>query len=113
MDGARVSILSDGAGDPGCLDREPDHAVSSELFLARQAEMLRGPSALLYGASGSGGIVNILDDKIATEYPDRDLQGSAMLQAGTAAREKTGAFSLTGATRLPQACWAWCCMPRA
>ena len=102
MDGARVSILSDGAEIQDASTVSPDHAVSSEPFLSRQAELLRGPSALLYGASGSGGIVNILDDKIATEYPDRNLQGSAMLQAGTAAREKTGAFSLTGATRLPQ-----------
>ena len=96
MDGPRVKVLSDGAELHDASTISPDHAVVSEPMLATQIEVLRGPSALLYGAGAVGGVVNVLDGKIPTAIPQKGYEGSAELRANTGAREGTGAFSLTG-----------------
>ena len=98
MDGARVSILSDGSDLQDASTVSPDHAVTSEPMLARQIEVLRGPSALLYSAGAMGGVVNVLDNKIPTAVPANGIEGSAQLQGSTADGQAAGAFSLTGAT---------------
>ncbi|MDP3246096.1 MAG: TonB-dependent receptor, partial [Polaromonas sp.] len=98
MDGPRVKVLSDGAELHDASTISPDHAVVSEPLLATQIEVLRGPSALLYGAGAVGGVVNVLDGKIPTAIPQKGYEGSAELRANTGAREATGAFSLTGGT---------------
>ncbi|MEG0557110.1 MAG: TonB-dependent receptor plug domain-containing protein, partial [Comamonas sp.] len=97
MDGARVSILSDGSELLDASTVSPDHAVTSEPMLATQMEVLRGPSALLYSAGAMGGVVNVLDGKIPTARPEKAIEGSAQLQGSTAAGQTAGAFSLTGA----------------
>ena len=100
MDGARVSILSDGSELLDASTISPDHAVTSEPLLASQIEVLRGPSALLYSPGAMGGVVNVLDGKIPTRVPEKGVEGSAEVQAGTAAGMSAGAFSLTTATPL-------------
>ncbi|MBO1925706.1 hypothetical protein J4711_13535 [Staphylococcus epidermidis] len=42
----------------------------------------------------------MLDNKIPAQAPDKGLEGSAEVQAGTAAGMSAGAFSLTTATPL-------------
>jgi iron complex outermembrane receptor protein len=96
MDGPRVKILSDGAELHDASTVSPDHAVVSEPLLATQVEVLRGPSALVYGAGAVGGVVNVLDGKVPTAVPEKGIEGQAELRAGTGAREKAGAFALTG-----------------
>ncbi|MFN7153906.1 MAG: TonB-dependent receptor domain-containing protein [Acidovorax sp.] len=98
MDGPRVKVLSDGAELHDASTISPDHAVVSEPLLATQIEVLRGPSALLYGAGAVGGVVNVLDGKIPTAIPQKGYEGSAELRANSGASEKAGAFSLTGGT---------------
>ncbi len=98
MDGPRVKVLSDGAELHDASTISPDHAVVSEPLLATQIEVLRGPSALIYGNGAVGGVVNVLDGKIPTAVPAKGLEGSAELRANTGAREGAGAFSLTGGT---------------
>ena len=96
MDGPRVKVLSDGAEIHDASTISPDHAVTSEPMLATQIEVLRGPSALVYGAGAVGGAVNVLDGKIPTAIPAKGYEGSAELRANTGAREAAGAFALTG-----------------
>lgn len=96
MDGARVKVLSDGAQVQDASTVSPDHAVASEPLLATQIEVLRGPSALLYGGGAVGGVVNVMDAKVPVAIPAKGLEGSAQLRGSTAAREGAGAFSLTG-----------------
>lgn len=98
MDGPRVKVLSDGAELHDASTISPDHAVVSEPLLATQIEVLRGPSALVYGNGAVGGVVNVLDGKIPTAVPEKGYEGSAELRANTGAREGAGAFSLTGGT---------------
>ena len=96
MDGPRVQILTDGSEVQDASSVSPDHAVVVEPMLARQIEVLRGPSALIHGGGAIGGVVNVLDNKIPTALPEKGIAGSAELRGATAAREKTGAFELTG-----------------
>ena len=96
MDGPRVKVLSDGAELHDASTISPDHAVASEPMLATQIEVLRGPSALVYGGGAVGGVVNVLDGKVPTAIPKKGYEGSAELRANTGAREGAGAFSLTG-----------------
>ncbi|MBS0610668.1 MAG: TonB-dependent receptor [Proteobacteria bacterium] len=95
MDGARVRVLSDGSELQDASTVSPDHAVTSEPLLATQIEVLRGPSALVYGAGAVGGVVNVLDAKVPTAIPEKGYEGSAELRAGSAARESAGAVALT------------------
>lgn len=96
MDGPRVKILSDGAEVQDASSMSPDHAVGFEPLLAERIEVLRGPSALAYGGGAVGGVVNILDRKIPVRLPARPVEGSLELRANTAAREKAGAFEVSG-----------------
>ena len=96
MDGPRVRVLSDGSELHDASTVSPDHAVAAEPLLATQVEVLRGPSALVYGGGAVGGVVNVLDGKVPTAVPDKGYEGSAELRAGSAAREKAGAVALTG-----------------
>ncbi|WP_087745865.1 MULTISPECIES: TonB-dependent receptor domain-containing protein [unclassified Acidovorax] len=96
MDGPRVKVLSDGAELHDASTISPDHAVVSEPMLATQIEVLRGPSALVYGNGAVGGVVNVLDGKVPTAIPQKGVEGSAELRANTGAGEGAGAFSLTG-----------------
>ncbi|MDD2547639.1 MAG: TonB-dependent receptor [Burkholderiaceae bacterium] len=95
LDGPRVKLLSDGAEMHDASTVSPDHAVVSEPLLATQIEVLRGPSALLYGGGAVGGVVNVLDGKIPTAIPAKGYEGSAELRANSGAREGAGAFQLT------------------
>ncbi|HCL85570.1 MAG TPA: TonB-dependent receptor [Comamonadaceae bacterium] len=96
MDGPRVKVLADGAEVHDASTVSPDHAVVAEPLLATQVEVLRGPSALVYGAGAVGGVVNVLDGKVPTAIPEKGYEGSAELRAGSAAHEKAGAFAITG-----------------
>ncbi|WP_051603059.1 TonB-dependent receptor domain-containing protein [Simplicispira psychrophila] len=96
MDGPRVKVLSDGAELHDASTISPDHAVVSEPMLATHIEVLRGPSALVYGAGAVGGAVNVLDSKIPTAIPPKGYEGSAELRASSGAREAAAALSLTG-----------------
>ncbi|SFC65448.1 TonB-dependent receptor domain-containing protein [Massilia yuzhufengensis] len=96
MDGPRVKILSDGSEIQDASTISPDHAVAFEPVLAERIEVLRGPSALAYGGGAVGGVVNILDRKIPTQVPSKAVEGSMEMRANSVAREKTGAFELTG-----------------
>ncbi len=96
MDGARVKVLTDGAALHDASTVSPDHAVALEPLLATQVEVLRGPSALVYGAGAVGGVVNVLDGKVPTAIPARGHEGSAEVRAASASGERAGAVAITG-----------------
>ncbi|MDX3893954.1 TonB-dependent receptor domain-containing protein [Pusillimonas sp.] len=91
----RVKVLSDGSEIVDASGVSPDHVVTADTLLARRVEILRGPSALLYGGGAIGGVVNVLDDKIPTEIPEDGLSGSVEVLGATAAKERAGAVGLT------------------
>jgi iron complex outermembrane receptor protein len=83
--GPRVLVLSNGVGMIDASALSPDHQVANDPQEAERIEVLRGPSALAYGGSAIGGIVNIIDDRISSTKVD-GLHGR-MLVSGTTVDE--------------------------
>lgn len=69
LEGARVQILQNGLSVNDVSSISPDHAVASPTQNIRQIEILRGSSALMYGSGSSGGLINVINDRIATSLP--------------------------------------------
>ncbi len=63
--GPRVQVLTNGIGQIDASGISPDHQVASDPQEAERIEVLRGPSALAYGGSAIGGIVNVIDHRIS------------------------------------------------
>jgi iron complex outermembrane recepter protein len=95
LDGPRVRVLSDGSEIMDASTVSPDHAVAAEPMLLKRVEILRGPSALAYGGGATGGVVNLIDERIPTEIPRKGVEGSLELRGNTAANEAAGAFGVT------------------
>jgi len=70
LSGPRVQVLTNGVGMIDASGLSPDHQVASDPQEAERIEVLRGPSALAYGGSAIGGIVNIIDNRIPSKYVD-------------------------------------------
>lgn len=96
--GPRVQVLTNGVGQIDASGLSPDHQVASDPQEAERIEVLRGPSALAYGGSAIGGIVNVIDERIPSKFEagvhgralasyatgDEGRQASAALKAGVA-----------------------------
>ena len=68
--GDRVRVLLNGVGSIDASSASPDHAVAAEPAQAESIEVIRGAAILRYGSSGAGGIVNVIDGRIPSEFPD-------------------------------------------
>ena len=64
-------ILIDGIGTLDLSASDPDHAVTINPLTAERIEVLRGPSALLFGSSAIGGVVNVIDTRIPRQRAGR------------------------------------------
>ena len=97
LEGARVQILQNGLSVNDVSSISADHAVASPIQNARQIEILRGASALAYGSGSSGGLINVVNDRIATTLPD-ELTGALNTNYETANQGKTAGIVLDGST---------------
>jgi len=69
LGGDRVLVLTDGLATLDASGLSEDHAVAIDPALADQVEVVRGPAALLYGTGASGGIVNVVTNRIHEGVP--------------------------------------------
>jgi iron complex outermembrane recepter protein len=101
LDGDRIRVLSNGAAASDASGLSFDHAVADSPLAAESIEILRGPAALMYGGSAVGGVVNLIDNRIANEA-QFDAKGGTLgrVQLGTATgnRERSGAALLETGT---------------
>jgi iron complex outermembrane receptor protein len=67
----RVQILQNGLSVNDLSSLSNDHGVASSLQNASQIQILRGAAALMYGSGSSGGLVNIVNDRIPTALPEQ------------------------------------------
>jgi iron complex outermembrane receptor protein len=95
--GERVRVLTDGIGSLDVSNTSVDHAVAINPLTADRIEVLRGPSALLFGSSAIGGVVNVIDARIPRRVPDEAVHAEGMLTYGSAANE----VSLNGGVDVP------------
>lgn len=91
----RIKILSDGSEILDASGISPDHAITTEPLLLETIEVLRGPSALLYGGGAINGAVNLIDRKVPTVLPHNGIEGAAELRVGTADRERSAVGGIT------------------
>ena len=89
LSGDRVRVLTDGIGSLDLASSGPDHAIAINPITAERIEVLRGPSALLFGSSAIGGVVNVIDARIPRKMPNAPLGADALLSYGSAADERS------------------------
>jgi iron complex outermembrane receptor protein len=89
LSGDRVRVLTDGIGTLDLSGSGPDHAIAINPITAERIEVLRGPSALLFGSSAIGGVVNVIDSRIPRHSPDGPVGVDAILSYGSAANERS------------------------
>lgn len=94
LGGSRVRITEDGLNSLDASALSPDHAVSAEPLLIDRIEILRGPSNLIYGSTASGGVVNLIDNRIPEQR--RDFGGAIELRGNSVSDERTGVARLDG-----------------
>ena len=94
LQGERVRVLIDGIGSIDVSNTSVDHAVAINPLTADRIEVLRGPSALLYGSSAIGGVVNVLDSRIPRKVPTEPVHVSGIATYGSAADERSASASV-------------------
>jgi iron complex outermembrane receptor protein len=65
--GKRVEILQNNSIIADVSDTSADHAIATESMLADRIEILRGPATLRYGSGATGGVVNVINNRIHSE----------------------------------------------
>jgi iron complex outermembrane receptor protein len=94
LQGERIRVLTDGIGAFDVSNTSVDHAVVIDPLLAERIEVLRGPSALLFGSSAIGGVVNVIETRIPRSVPERGFRASAIGTYGSASEERSGGGSV-------------------
>lgn len=94
LQGERVRVLTDGIGSFDVSNTSVDHAVAINPLTADRIEVLRGPSALLFGSSAIGGVVNVIDSRIPRRVPTEPVHVAALGTYGSAANERTGSAAV-------------------
>ena len=112
MDGDRIRILQNSGANMDVSGLSFDHAVPIDPLTTERIEILRGPATLLYGGSAIGGVVNVIDNRIARERAfdaKGGVMGKAEVRAGGAANERsTGAMVETGTDKFAiHATYGW------
>ena len=96
LEGSRVQILQNGLSVGDVSNISQDHAVGNNMQNIHQVEILRGAAALLYGSGSSGGLVNVVNDRILTNLPDRPT-GAFNTSYETVNNGRAGSIEVDGA----------------
>lgn len=97
LEGPRVQILENGLtlGDVSAISA--DHATGMPIDGTRQIEILRGAATFQYGSGSSGGLVNVINDRIAESVPNK-TNASINTSYETATQDKAASLSLDTGT---------------
>ena len=91
MSNNRALMLNNGLQINDVSSLSGDHSVAIDTLSAEQIEIVRGPAAVIYGGGATGGVINIIDHKIHSEYYE-GLMGAYNLGTGGANNEQAGSF---------------------
>jgi iron complex outermembrane receptor protein len=90
----RVLVLNNGTDIFDVSNISPDHAPTVTPLLAQSIEVVRGPATVLYGSSAIGGVVNVIDNRIATNTPLAPLTGELAGRFDSTTLERSVAGSI-------------------
>ena len=93
MDSNRIKILNNGMEIKDVSNMSGDHAVAIDTITSDQIEIIRGPASIIYGGGSVGGVINIIDHRIHSEYIDGVI-GKYDQSFGGANNETSSAFSV-------------------
>jgi iron complex outermembrane receptor protein len=93
MDGDRIKILNNSLTSQDLSALSNDHSVPLDTLAVERIEVLRGPSAIMYGGSAVGGVVNLIDNRIPSQ-PITGLSGRADVGWASGNQETRGAAML-------------------
>jgi iron complex outermembrane receptor protein len=104
LGGDRVLVLEDGARVGDLSSTSSDHALSVDPLNAQRIEVVRGPTALLYGSNAIGGVINLIREEVPTSAPEQargmlSLQGQTVnegLAGGASAETGWGPVAMRG-----------------
>ena len=94
LGGDRIVMLEDGQRVGDVVNSGPDHATALSPSSARRIDVIRGPSAVLYGSNALGGVINVVREEVPRAVPYR-ATGFTTLQAQTVTRAIGGSSQLT------------------
>ncbi|MDE0258567.1 MAG: TonB-dependent receptor [Gammaproteobacteria bacterium] len=94
LSGDRILVLEDGQRVGDVLSSGPDHASALAPSSARRIDVIRGPSAILYGSNALGGVINVIREEVPQAVPRR-ATGFTSLQGQGATRGIGGSSQVT------------------
>ncbi|MDO4998127.1 MAG: TonB-dependent receptor plug domain-containing protein, partial [Neisseria sp.] len=94
QEGKRIRILTAGSETLDMSSMSPDHAITADGILAKQVEIFRGASTLMYSSGNSAGVVNVADSKIPSEVPE-NVTGEAGVRYNSAIAERLTHLAVT------------------
>lgn len=83
LSGPRVQVLTNGLGMIDASAISDDHSVAVDPSEAERIEVVRGPNTLAYGGSAIGGVVNVIDGRIAETPAEGGLDGRVGVQGSS------------------------------
>lgn len=89
-----MRLLTDGIGSIDVSSSSADHAVAIDPLTADRIEVLRRPSALLFGSSAIGDVVNVIDARIPRRVPHEAVCINGLATFGSAAADRSGNLSV-------------------
>ena len=93
--GDRIRVLANGLDPVDASVTSVDHQVAINSGTTERVEVLRGPNTLRFGSSAVGGVINVIDTRIAETLPEQTINGRGDLSYGSNA----DAFSANALTQ--------------
>ncbi|HLT21865.1 MAG TPA: TonB-dependent receptor [Bacteriovoracaceae bacterium] len=93
LDGDRIRILQNSLGTLDASTQSLDHAIPVDTLTVEQIEVVRGPMSLLYGSSAVGGVINLVTNRIHSEY-EEGFFSQSMFQGESATNSLQSALHL-------------------
>lgn len=94
LTGSRIQVAQDGLANHDASSLSPDHAITTEPLLVESIRIEKGPSAIRYGGTALGGVVDVIDNRVPEYAEDELLSLSGEYRYGTNPQEHVGLFKL-------------------
>ena len=96
LDGDQIIILQNEIANLDASATSVDHNIPIDPISIKKIEIIKGPSALLYGSKAIGGVVNIIDNRIPNEQVSKKITGIIDTHYNSVNNERAGSLVLEG-----------------
>ncbi|MFT5703799.1 MAG: iron complex outermembrane receptor protein [Rickettsiales bacterium] len=96
LNGDQINILQNGINNIDASSNSADHNLAIDPLSVERIEIIRGPSALLYGSKAVGGVVNIIDNRIPDQPIPEKATGATDFKYNSVNNGRSGSILLEG-----------------